>query len=88
MVDSLNQIEGVSCEIPGGAFYAFPSLEGLIKADKINNAWDFCFQLLEEKAIAAVPGRSFGAENNIRFSYAISSERIKLAIQRIKELLG
>jgi len=44
--------------------------------------------LLEEKAIASVPGRSFGAENNIRFSYAISSERIKLAIQRIKELLG
>ena len=88
MVDSLNQIEGVSCEVPGGAFYAFPSLEGLIRTNKINNAWDFCFQLLEEKAIASVPGRSFGAENNIRFSYAISSERIKLAIQRIKELLG
>tara|TARA_B100001142_G_scaffold289945_1_gene307069 strand:+ start:713 stop:1879 length:1167 start_codon:yes stop_codon:yes gene_type:complete len=88
MVDSLNQIEGVSCEVPGGAFYAFPSLEGLIRTNKINNAWDFCFQLLEEKAIASVPGRSFGAENNIRFSYAISSERIKLAIQRIRELLG
>ena len=88
MVDSLNQIDGISCEIPGGAFYAFPSLEGLIRTNKINNAWDFCFQLLEEKAIASVPGRSFGAENNIRFSYAISSERIKLAIQRIKELLG
>ena len=88
MVASLNQIEGVSCEVPGGAFYAFPSLEGLIRTNKVNNAWDFCFQLLEEKAIASVPGRSFGAENNIRFSYAISSERIKLAIQRIKELLG
>ena len=88
MVDSLNQIDGISCELPGGAFYAFPCLEGLIKNNKIKNSWDFCFQLLEEKAVASVPGRSFGAENNIRFSYAISSERIKLAIQRIKELLG
>tara|TARA_B100000427_G_scaffold284229_1_gene256976 strand:+ start:4168 stop:5334 length:1167 start_codon:yes stop_codon:yes gene_type:complete len=88
IVEELNQIEGVSCETPGGAFYVFPSLEGLIKSNKIKSSWDFCFQLLEEKAIASVPGRSFGAENNIRFSYAISSERIKLAIQRIKELLG
>ena len=88
IVAELNQIEGVSCESPGGAFYVFPSLEGLIKSNKIKSSWDFCFQLLEEKAIASVPGRSFGAENNIRFSYAISSERIKLAIQRIKELLG
>ena len=88
IVSELNQIDGVSCETPGGAFYVFPSLEGLIKSNKIKSSWDFCFQLLEEKAIASVPGRSFGAENNIRFSYAISSERIKLAIQRIKELLG
>ena len=88
IVRELNQIEGINCETPGGAFYVFPSLEGLIKKNKIESSWDFCFQLLEEKAIASVPGRSFGSENNIRFSYAISSERIKLAIQRIKELLG
>ena len=88
IVAELNQIDGVSCETPGGAFYVFPSLEGLIKSNKIKSSWDFCFQLLEEKAIASVPGRSFGSENNIRFSYAISSERIKLAIQRIKEILG
>ncbi len=88
IVSELNKIEGINCETPGGAFYVFPSLEGLIQNNKINNSWDFCFQLLNEKAIASVPGRSFGSENNIRFSYAISSERIKLAVQRIKELLG
>ena len=86
-VSELNKIKGIQCEKPGGAFYVFPSLNGLIKTNKIKNAWDFCFQLLEEKAIASVPGRSFGLENNIRFSYAISSEQIKLAIQRIKETL-
>ena len=54
--------------------------------NKIYNAWDFCFQLLEEKAIASVPGRSFGAENNIRFSYAISSELIKFGGKLILEI--
>ena len=87
IVSELNKIEGIHCEKPGGAFYVFPSLNGLIQSNKIKSAWDFCFQLLEEKAIASVPGRSFGLENNIRFSYAISSEQIKLAVQRIKETL-
>jgi len=88
IVDALNEIEGINCETPGGAFYVFPCLKGLIENNKISSAWNFCFQLLEKKSIASVPGRSFGSENNIRFSYAISSERIKLAVQRIKELLG
>ena len=87
-VSELNKIKGIQCQEPGGAFYVFPSLEGLIKDHKIKSAWDFCFQLLDEKAIASVPGRSFGSENNIRFSYAISSEQIKLAVQRIKEILN
>ena len=88
MVKELNRIDGVSCENPGGAFYVFPCLKGLIKSNKISSAWDFCFDLLEKQSIASVPGQSFGAENNIRFSYAISSERLKLAIQRIKKLLN
>ena len=87
MVRELNKIDGISCENPGGAFYVFPSLDGLVKTNKILSAWDFCFDLLEKKSIASVPGRSFGAENNIRFSYAISLERLKLAIQRMKKLL-
>ena len=88
MVKELNRIDGVNCENPGGAFYVFPCLKGLIKSNKISSAWDFCFDLLEKQSIASVPGQSFGAENNIRFSYAISSERLKLAIQRIKKLLN
>ena len=87
MVRELNKINGIRCENPGGAFYVFPSLDELVKTNKIHSAWDFCFDLLEKESIASVPGRSFGAENNIRFSYAISSERLKLAIQRIKKLL-
>ena len=87
IIRELNNINGIKCENPGGAFYAFPSFEGLIKQNKINNVSDFCFKLLEEKSVVSVPGKSFGANHNIRFSYAISSKRINLAIQRMKELL-
>ena len=86
IVNELNSIEGVFCESPGGAFYVFPSFENLI-GNKIDSAWDFCFKLLDDCAIASVPGKSFGSELNIRFSYAISTERIKLAIQRMKDIL-
>ena len=87
IINELNNIDGIECENPGGAFYAFPSFEGLMKKNKINNVSDFCFKLLEEKSVVSVPGKSFGSNNNIRFSYAISSKRINLAVQRMKELL-
>ena len=45
------------------------SFEGLIKQNKINNVSDFCFKLLEKKSVVSVPGKSFGANHNIRFSY-------------------
>ena len=86
IVNELNLIEGITCESPGGAFYVFPSFEKLI-GNKIDSAWDFCFKLLDDCAVASVPGKSFGSEVNIRFSYAISIERIKLAIQRMKDIL-
>ena len=86
IVKELNLIDGISCESPGGAFYVFPSLEKLV-GTKIDSASDFCFKLLNDCAIASVPGASFGSELNIRFSYAISVERIKLAIQRMKDIL-
>jgi len=86
IVNELNLIDGISCESPGGAFYVFPSFEKLI-GNKIDSAWDFCFQLLDDCAVASVPGKSFGSDLNIRFSYAISTERIKLAIQRMKDIL-
>ena len=88
IIDQLNTINGINCSTPGGAFYAFPSFDELVKTKKISNVSDFCLQLLKEKSVVSVPGASFGSDNNIRFSYAISSERINLAIQRIRELLN
>ena len=87
IVQELNLIDGIQCEKPGGAFYVFPSFKKLTNNNKIKSAGDLCFNLLKNQYIASVPGKSFGSNDNIRFSYAISSERIKLAIQKIKEVL-
>ncbi|MCH2038582.1 MAG: pyridoxal phosphate-dependent aminotransferase, partial [Rickettsiales bacterium] len=90
VVDRLNAIEGIRCLKPEGAFYVFPSCEGIIgkktpTGDVINNSTDFATYLLEEALVAVVPGIAFGAENFFRISYATSDEILEKACARIKE---
>ena len=59
-----------------------------IKGHKINNASDFSLLLLEEANVATVTGDAFGAPKNIRISYAASEENLRIAIQRIKEVVS
>ena len=84
IVSELNQIPGFRCVEPGGAFYAFPNIEGTGL-----NAKDLQSRLLEEAGVAVIAGTSFGAygEGYLRFSYANSTENIQEAIGRIKSLL-
>jgi len=84
IVSELNQIAGFRCVDPGGAFYAFPNIEGTgLSARDLQN------RLLEEAGVATVAGTSFGdyGEGYIRFSYANSVENIREAIKRIKACL-
>ncbi|MBT5413218.1 MAG: pyridoxal phosphate-dependent aminotransferase [Rhodospirillaceae bacterium] len=84
IVSGLNQIPGFRCVEPGGAFYAFPNIEGTgFTAKALQN------KLLDEAGIATVAGTSFGAfgEGYIRFSYAASRAEIEEALQRIKDCL-
>ncbi len=85
IVSDLNQIPGFRCVEPGGAFYAFPNIEGTGM-----NAKDLQTRLLEEAGVAVIAGTSFGAygEGYLRFSYANSTENIREAIRRIKEMLS
>ncbi|UCD93980.1 MAG: pyridoxal phosphate-dependent aminotransferase [Candidatus Zixiibacteriota bacterium] len=82
IVEGLNNIEGVSCKKPLGAFYVFPNIKQL----KIT-AKDFEELLLEEYGVAALAGTSFGSfgEGYLRFSYANSVENIKKALSRVDE---
>ena len=85
LVELLNKLPGVSCIKPMGAFYAFPNIEVTgYSANALQN------KLLEEVGVAVIAGTSFGAlgENYLRVSYANSIDNIKLAIERMREVLS
>ncbi len=89
VVNSLNQIDGINCLKPDGAFYVFPSCKELIgKKDKngkkIENDTDFVQSLLENNNVAVVQGSAFGLDGFFRISYATSMENLEKAMSRIK----
>jgi aspartate/methionine/tyrosine aminotransferase len=83
IVSGLNDVPGVSCVEPGGAFYAFPNITELGLS-----AADLADRLLEEAGVACLPGTSFGAygEGHLRFSYANSVDNIRRALSAFKDL--
>ena len=85
IVKELNEVPGFRCIEPGGAFYAFPNIEGTrMKAQALQE------KLLEEAGVAVIAGTSFGTfgEGYLRFSYANSSKNIVDAVARIKTCLA
>ena len=92
MVDRLNAIEGVSCLMPVGAFYAFPNVSGVYgrsTADRtINSSKDLAVYLLDEAKVAAVHGEAFGDDRFIRLSYATSMANIEKGLDRIEKALA
>jgi len=88
VVKALNEIDGIECLNPDGAFYVFPSCKGLIgKKDssgkKIKADTDFVQSLLENSGVAVVQGSAFGLEGFFRISYATSIENLKKALEKI-----
>ena len=88
VVNALNKIDGVSCEMPEGAFYVFPNCSGIIgkktKNGKIlDNDEDVVTALLEDAGVAVVQGSAFGLEGYFRISYATSDELLSSACNRI-----
>ena len=88
----LNEIEGVECLEPEGAFYAFPSLNGLlgrvIAGRDAEATMDLATIILEEAKVAFVPGEAFGAPGYARFSFALGIEDLVEGISRIGELVS
>jgi aspartate aminotransferase len=89
IVDGLNAIPGVVCPNPGGAFYVFPNVSAYygksFDGREISGSDSFGEFLLNEAKVAVIPGSGFGADSNIRLSYATSMENIKKGIARIGE---
>jgi aspartate aminotransferase len=88
VVKALNDIDGINCLNPDGAFYVFPSCKELMgKKDpsgkEIKSDTDFVQSLLENSGIAVVQGSAFGLEGFFRISYATSMENLKKALEKI-----
>ncbi len=89
VVSMLNEIEGVTCPTPEGAFYVYPSIAGLIGKTSnggtlITDDEAFATALLEESGVAVVFGAAFGLSPNFRISYATSDEALKEACTRLQ----
>jgi aspartate aminotransferase len=90
VVAGLNAIEGITCPIPEGAFYVYPSIAGLIgkttpSGKVIATDEDFAIALLEDTGVAAVFGAAFGLSPNFRISYATSEIQLSEACARIAQ---
>jgi len=85
VVKSLNNIKGINCLTPNGAFYVFPSCKGLLnKKTKLKTDTDFVQNLLEKSNVAVVQGSAFGLDGYFRISYATSMQNLKKAMYRIR----
>ena len=90
VVKKLNQIAGITCPVPQGAFYVYPDISGLVgkktqNGKVISSDEDFCTFLLEEVGVAVVFGSAFGLSPNFRISYATSDGLLTDACERINK---
>jgi aspartate aminotransferase len=91
MAQRLNDIKGVVCTEPTGAFYCFPDVSShygrTINGAEIGGSMDFAKALLEQANVALVPGLPFGCDGNVRLSFACSLEQIAKGLDRLEKWL-
>ncbi|HVZ61828.1 MAG TPA: pyridoxal phosphate-dependent aminotransferase [Terriglobales bacterium] len=85
VVEGLRSIPGIHCNLPDGAFYAFPNVSAFFGKNGLNSPADVATRLLHEAKVALVPGEAFGSQENVRISYATSAGEIDRGIQRMRE---
>ncbi|GAA4627424.1 pyridoxal phosphate-dependent aminotransferase [Cellulomonas oligotrophica] len=92
MVQMLSAIDGVVCPAPQGAFYAYPSVEGLmgrtIRGTTVRSSADLATLILEQAEVAVVPGEAFGPSGYLRLSYALGDDDLVEGVSRIQSLLA
>jgi aspartate aminotransferase len=86
LLEALNEIPGLRCPQPEGAFYAFPDVRGCFKG-RLKTSAEFANELLEKEQTVVTDGAGFGAEGYIRISYATSLERLQQGVKRIRRVV-
>jgi aspartate/methionine/tyrosine aminotransferase len=88
----LNEIDGIDCLLPEGAFYAFPSVEGLLGRDirgrRAATSTELADLAIDEAKVAVVPGEAFGAPGYFRMSYALGDDDLVEGVARLAKLFG
>ena len=91
MVTLLSGIDGVSCPVPHGAFYAYPSVRNLLgrslRGTPVQTSVDLAAAVLEHLGVAVVPGEAFGTPGYFRLSYALGDDDLRTGVTRMAELL-
>ncbi|HVQ40461.1 MAG TPA: pyridoxal phosphate-dependent aminotransferase [Pyrinomonadaceae bacterium] len=83
LIPALNDLPGITCTTPQGAFYAFPSVKGTgLTSEALTT------RLLEDAHVAVTPGDAFGAPGYLRLSYATSLEKLQIGVERIRGVLA
>src|SRR5258706_5975482 len=85
LLSALNEIPGLRCPQPEGAFYAFPDVRGCLQG-KLKTSGAFANELLEQEQTVVTDGLAFGAEGFIRISYATSLDRLEEGVKRIRRV--
>ncbi|HWB72746.1 MAG TPA: pyridoxal phosphate-dependent aminotransferase [Egibacteraceae bacterium] len=89
--ERLNAVDGVVCPLPEGAFYAFPSVQGLlgrtVGGRRVDTSLQLCEALLDAARVSLVPGEGFGAPGCVRLSYALADDDLAAGLDRLVEAL-
>jgi aspartate/methionine/tyrosine aminotransferase len=92
IVSMLNEIDGVVCPMPQGAFYAYPAVKGLLGREydgrQVDSSVDLAEYILEQAEVAVVPGEAFGTPGYLRLSYALGDEDLVEGITRLQKLFA
>jgi aspartate/methionine/tyrosine aminotransferase len=92
IVEMLSAIPGVSCPTPEGAFYVYPSVQGLlgkeIRGQRAATSVDLAALILEHAEVAVVPGEAFGTPGYFRLSYALGDDDLRTGVERMGALLS
>jgi aspartate aminotransferase len=87
IINALKTIPGVTCTVPGGAFYVYPNVSAYIGKGGIKTATELATRMLHEGHVVAVPGEAFGTPHHIRLSYPVTRETIDEGVKRMREFL-
>jgi aspartate/methionine/tyrosine aminotransferase len=92
IVEMLNEIDGVVCPMPGGAFYAYPQVKGLLGREhdgrRVETSAELAEYILDRAEVAVVPGEAFGSPGYLRLSYALGDDDLVEGVSRLQKLFS